>query len=148
METKNDFNCSITANINATDATTKIGNLPEWWGVGYAGSSEKPNDTFVIKMGGESFFNFTVEEIIPGKKVVWMVTDCYMPWYNDKKEWTDTKLVFTLNEDNGVTNLNFIHEGLTPEIDCFKDCSTGWTHWIKKSLFSYLTTGKGDFKQS
>jgi len=48
---------------------------------------------------------------------------------------------------NGLTELKFTHEGLTPEVECFKDCKPGWTHWIKTSLFSYFTTKKGDFNQ-
>lgn len=144
---KKDFNCSITANISAVEAIKKISNVPAWWGVTFTGSAEKQNDTFTVKMGGDSFFNFTVTEMIPGKRVVWLVSDCNMPWYSDKKEWANTKLVFDLAEDNGATTLTFTHEGLTPDVECYKDCEPGWTHWIRTSLFSYFTTGKGDFKQ-
>ncbi len=69
-------------------------------------------------MGGDSFFNFTVTELIPGKRVVWLVTDCNMPWYSDKKEWADTRLIFDLHEHDGITDLKFTHEGLTPEVEC------------------------------
>ena len=142
----NNFNCSLSANISAAEAIKKISNVPAWWGVTFSGSSEKPNDTFIIKMGGESFFNFTVTEFIPGKRVVWLITDCNMPWYADKKEWANTQLIFDLNEHNGITELKFTHEGLTPEVECYKDCAPGWTHWINTSLFSYFTTGEGVFR--
>ena len=69
-----------------------------------------------------------------------------MPWYLDKKEWTNTKLIFDLSENNGATTLNFTHEGLTPEVECYKDCEPGWTHWITTSLYSYLTKGQGVFR--
>ena len=144
---KSDFNCSIAAKISASEAIKKISNVPEWWGITFTGSSEKQYDKFTVKMGGDSFFNFTVTELIPGKKVVWLVTDCNMPWYSDKKEWTNTELIFDLNENNGETTLTFTHKGLTPDVECYKDCKPGWTHWITTSLFSYFTTGKGDFKQ-
>ena len=145
METKN-FHSSISAKINAGEALKKISNVREWGGVTFSGSAEKQNDRFTIKMGGDSFFNFTVTELIPGKRVVWLVTDCNMPWYSDKKEWADTKLIFDITENNGVTDLNFTHDGLTPDVECYKDCAPGWTHWIKTSLFSYFTTGKGVFR--
>lgn len=112
-----------------------------------SGNSEKQDDKFVVKMGGDSFFDFTIEELIPDKKIVWLVTDCNMPWYSDKKEWKNTKVIFELYENNGETKLTFTHEGLTPDIECYKACEPGWTHWITRSLFSYFTTGKGDFKQ-
>ncbi len=145
MEKKN-FHTTITVEASAGEAIKKISNIPEWWGITFTGSSEKQNDKFTVKMTGNSFFNFTVAELIPSKKVVWLVTDCYMPWYSDKKEWTNTKLIFDLNENNGKTELKFTHEGLTPEVECYKDCEPGWTHWIKTSLFSYFTTGKGVFR--
>jgi hypothetical protein len=146
METNN-FNSSISAKISAGEAIKKISNVPGWWGITFSGSSEKQNDQFIVKMGGDSFFNFTVTELIPGKRVVWLVTDCNMPWYTDKKEWANTKLIFDISEDDGVTTLNFTHEGLTPNVECYKDCEPGWTHWIKTSLFSYFTTGKGVFRE-
>jgi hypothetical protein len=142
----NDFNSSISAKISTDEAIKKISKVPEWWGITFTGSAEKLNDKFVVKMGGESFFNFTVTELIPGKRVVWLVTDCYMPWYSDKTEWTNTRLIFDLEQTNGETQIHFTHEGLTPDVECYKDCNPGWTHWIQTSLFSYLTDGKGVFR--
>jgi hypothetical protein len=146
--TKNDFNCEISAEIGAGEAIQKISNVTGWWGVTFAGSAAKQGDRFTIKMGGDSFFDFTVVEVTPGKRVVWLITDCYMPWFSDKKEWANTQLIFDLNENEGLTDLRFTHEGLTPDVECYKDCSLGWTHWIKKSLYSYLTTGEGVFKKA
>jgi len=143
---KNNFNISFSSNVSADEAIKKISNVPDWWGITFSGNSKKQNDKFIVKMGGDSFFDFTVTELIPGKRVVWLVTDCNMPWYSDKKEWTNTKLVFDVTENEGVTTLNFTHEGLTPEVECYNDCAPGWTHWIKTSLFSYFTTGSGVFR--
>jgi hypothetical protein len=143
---QNNFNSSFTANISADETIKKIGNVPDWWGISFTGNSEKQNDKFVVNMSGDSFFNLTVEELVPGKKVVWLVTDCNMPWYTDKKEWTNTRLVFDAKENNRITELHFTHEGLTPDVECYNDCVPGWTHWIKTSLSSYLTTGKGVFR--
>src|SRR5450432_4108133 len=142
----NDFISSISARISADQAIIRICNVPQWWGITFSGSSEKQNDKFIVKMGGDSFFNFIVEELIPGKRVIWLVTDCNMPWYADKKEWANTRLIFEVTENNGLTDLNFKHEGLTPEVECYNDCAPGWTHWIKTSLFSYFTIGKSVFR--
>lgn len=142
----NDFNASISAKISAEEAIKKISHVSDWWGITFSGNAEKQNDKFTVKMGGDSFFDFSVAELIPGKKVVWVVNDCNMPWYSDKTEWKNTKLIFDLHENKGETTLRFTHEGLTPDVECWKDCEPGWTHWIKTSLFSYLTTGKGVFR--
>lgn len=146
MENKN-FTRSISVNMPAEEVIKKVGNVTDWWGITFNGNSHKLNDTFVVKMGGESFFNFTITELDPHKKLVWSVTDCHMPWFTDKKEWAGTKIIFELSENNKTTTLNFTHQGLTPQVECYKDCEFGWNHWITHSLFSYLTTGKGDFNQ-
>ena len=143
---KINFSSRISAAISAREAISKISNVPAWWGVTFAGSAEKENDEFTVTMTGDSFFNFTVAELIADRRVVWLVTDCNMPWYSDKKEWAHTKLVFDLAEHDGMTELTFTHEGLTPDVECYKDCAPGWTHWITTSLFSYFTTGKGVFR--
>ena len=143
---KQNFTSSISANVSASEATKKISHVSGWWGVAFSGNAEKQNDEFVIKMGGDSWFNFRVTELIPGKRIVWLVTDCYMPWYTDKKEWAGTRLIFDITEKDGTTTLTFTHEGLTPDVECYKDCAPGWTHWIKTSLFSYFTTGEGVFR--
>ncbi len=145
---KQNFTSSTSAKISADEAIKKISNVPGWWGITFSGNSEKQNDQFIVKMGGDSFFNITVTELIPGKRLVWLVTDCHMPWYADKTEWTNTKMIFDLTENDGVTTVNFTHDGLTPDVDCYKDCVPGWTHWIKTSLFSYFTTGEGVFRPS
>jgi len=143
---KKDFTSIISAKNSAKKAIDKISNVPQWWGISFTGDSKNQNDQFVVKMGGDSFFNFTVEELIPGKRIVWLVTDCNMPWYSDKKEWANTRLIFDLEEHDGITELNFKHEGLTPDVECYKDCEPGWTHWIQTSMFSYLTKGEGVFR--
>ncbi|MFB9842405.1 SRPBCC family protein [Mucilaginibacter ginsenosidivorans] len=143
---KQNFTISISAGISAEEAIKKISNVPAWWGITFSGNSEKQNDQFVVKMGGDSFFDFTVTELIPGKRVVWSITDCNMPWYSDKKEWANTRLIFDLKETGGATALTFTHDGLTPDVECYNDCAPGWTHWIKTSLFSYFTTGQGVFR--
>jgi len=141
-----DFNSGFSVKMNAGEVIKKISHVPDWWGINFTGSAEKEKDRFTVTMGGDSFFDFTVTELVPDKRVVWLVEDCHMPWYADKKEWAHTRLIFDLRENHGVTELTFTHEGLTPDVECYKDCEPGWTHWIKTSLYSYLTTGKGVFR--
>ena len=43
---KNNFSSSIPAKISAEEATKKISNVPEWWGVAFTGSAGKQNDKF------------------------------------------------------------------------------------------------------
>ncbi len=138
----NSFTTRISIRISPEEALQKIGEVDQWWGVSFEGSAEKQGDHFVIKMGPEAWFNYTVAERTD-KKAVWHVDDCYMPWYDDKTEWKGHDMIFDIN----ANTLSFTHVGLVAGIACFKDCVPGWTHWITRSLASYFETGKGDFKQ-
>ena len=82
-------------------------------------------------------------EVIPDKKVVWLVTDSKLNFIEDQSEWTGTKISFELSNRDNKTQIHFTHAGLVPEVECYIDCVRGWDHYIKGSLFKLLTEGKG-----
>jgi hypothetical protein len=82
-------------------------------------------------------------EVTPNEKVVWLVTESKWNFIKDKSEWTGTKISFEISKINDKTQLRFTHLGLVPNIECYGDCSNGWSQLIQKSLFSLITTGKG-----
>ena len=82
-------------------------------------------------------------EVIPDKKVVWLVTGSKLNFIEDESEWTGTKISFELANDDGKTQVHFTHIGLVPKAECYIDCVRGWDHYIKGSLFKLLMTGKG-----
>ena len=82
-------------------------------------------------------------EVVQNKKIVWLVTESQLNFLNDKSEWTGTKISFEISELNNKTQLHFTHYGLLPNIECYKDCSSGWSKLIQESLYSLITTGKG-----
>ena len=83
-------------------------------------------------------------EIIPDKKIVWLVTESEMSWLEkDKQEWTNTKLIFEIAVEGDKTLLRFTHEGLIPEKECYERCAhEGWELVIKDWLFNFINTGK------
>ncbi len=138
-----DFNCSITANVSADEAMYAISQIQDWWKKGFAGTAEKLNDEFTVKFSGESFVNFTITEFVPDTKVVWTVTDCFLPWFADKTEWTGTNVVFELSSHGHSTTINFTHQGLVPQVECFNMCAAGWTGHVTNSLQKLLAEGLG-----
>jgi hypothetical protein len=137
-----DFNCSITANVSAEEAMEAISQVSVWWAKNFTGSAEKLNDEFTVTFG-DTFVSFKVTELVPEAKVVWTATDCYLPWLNDKTEWTGTKVIFELSTENGETTIHFTHQGLLPEVECYDMCVKGWTQYIPGSLLALLKEGVG-----
>jgi len=142
MEQKN-YHCSIAANITADQAYANIANVGAWWAKSFNGKALATGDTFTVHFG-ETNVAFEIAEASPSKKVVWKVTDCYLHWLNDKKEWKDTNVVWEISTANNATKIDMTHEGLTPEVECYEDCRKGWDEHISDSLFKLVTGGVGN----
>ncbi len=82
-------------------------------------------------------------EVIPHKKVVWLVVDNYFNFTEDKSEWKGTKIIFEISKKGEKSEIRFTHLGLVPEYECFDVCSNAWGSYINGSLRSLITTGTG-----
>jgi hypothetical protein len=140
--TEQDFSYNITVNAPAKEAMKKISQVNLWWAKNFKGKAEKLNDEFSVHFG-DTFVNFKISEVIADKKIVWLVTDCNLHWIKDKKEWTNTEVIWTLTEKSGKTQIDFVHKGLTPESECYESCKPGWTGHLKGSLQKLIDEGKG-----
>jgi hypothetical protein len=102
------------------EAYAKIANVGGWWAKRFKGKALNMNDTFTVEFG-ETKVAFEITEAMPGKKVVWKVTDCYLHWLNDKTEWKGTTIVWDITATNGTTKIDMTHVGLKPGIECYND---------------------------
>jgi hypothetical protein len=141
MEQQN-YQCSIAADFTPAVAFEAIGRVNEWWAKNTEGSAEKLNDVFTVRFG-ETFVTFKVTESMPGKKIVWAVTDCHLPWLKDKTEWNGTTVVFEIAPLSDQTQVTMTHVGLVPAIECYEGCESGWNRYFKGSLFNLLTEHEG-----
>jgi hypothetical protein len=132
------YQCSIAADITPHEAFEGISQVNEWWAKNFEGHSQKLNDIFTVRFG-ETWVTFKISEIIPDKKIIWDVTDCYLPWLKDKTEWNGTAVVFEISPLGDETQVTMTHIGLVPEVECFGVCEAGWNKHIKGSLFKLLT---------
>ena len=71
--------------------------------------------------------------------MIWDVTACaFLP------DWVGTRPVFTLSEaPDGGCDVRFLHEGLSPRLECYEACRTGWDQYLP-SLRDYIETGTGN----
>jgi hypothetical protein len=142
MKNKN-YMATIEVAKSPKDVFNHINDVSKWWSKDYEGSSTKLNDEFVICHPNRHYSKQKLVEVIPNKKVVWLVTDSKLNWIEkDKYEWTNTKMVFEITTKGDKTVLHFTHEGLVPEKECYAMCEQGWNMVIKDWLFNFITVGK------
>jgi hypothetical protein len=138
-----DFSTIILVNQTPKEVFNAINNVRGWWQGEIEGSTNKVNDEFTYRMEEFHFSKQKLIEVIPEKKIVWLVTESRLNFIKDKNEWTGTKIIFDISEINNKTQLRFTHQGLVPKIECYGDCSNAWSQLIQQSLFSLITTGEG-----
>src|SRR5260221_12294518 len=127
------YTASIMVNATAQEAFKSINSVTKWWTENLEGNSQKLNDEFIVRFGDVHYSRQKLVELVPGKKVVWLVTDSKLNFIKDKQEWTGTKISFEITDpdsdrddnkyDNYRTQIRFTHLGLVPEIKCFNACS-------------------------
>ncbi len=137
------YSATIEVAKSAQDVFNYINDVSKWWSKDFEGSSSKLNDEFVICHPGAHYSKQKLIEVIPGKKVVWLVTDSELDWLEkDKHEWTNTRMIFEITANEDKTVLHFTHEGLVPEKECYARCEQGWNMVIKDRLFNFITDEK------
>jgi hypothetical protein len=141
--TTQDFSTSILVDETPQQAFDAINNVRGWWSEEIEGNTDKLNEEF--KYHFKDVHNCTMKliELIPGKKVTWLVLDNYFNFTEDKSEWKGTKINFDISRKDDKTEVRMTHVGLVPEYECFDVCKNAWTQYIQQSLYNLITTGKG-----
>jgi hypothetical protein len=137
------FTTTFFVNQSPKEVFAAINNVSGWWQGEINGSSNKIDDEFTYQVEDIHFSKQKLVEVVPNKKVVWLITDSRLNFIEDKSEWTGTKISFEISEINNKTQLRFTHFGLVPKVECYNECSNVWSRLIQESLFSLITTGKG-----
>lgn len=138
---------NFTANILiAQDPETTfnaIKNFRAWWSEEIEGNTGELNEEFFYHYKDVHLCKMKLIEIIPDKKLVYQVLDNQFNFVKDKSEWINTKLIFEITTQDDKTRVQFTHQGLVPEYECYNVCNDAWTSYIQGSLQSLITTGKG-----
>lgn len=121
--------------------------VAKWWGgKDLSGKSTSLNDEFIVNHPGAHYSKQKLIEVIPNKKVVWLVTESKLSWLKNQDEWTNTKMIFEITSKPHSFILHFMHEGLVPEKESHEKCAQGWRMVIKDWLYHFVMYNKPHFE--
>ncbi len=140
------FTFTITTRRTPEEVFKAVTDVRSWWHGLYSehfeGPTERLNDEFTFNAGdGAHYSKHKLIEVIPNKRIVWLVTDSSLSFVEKKDEWVGTKIIFDIVEKNGETELTFTHHGLTPELECYDSCSGAWSQYLEEKLQALINTG-------
>ncbi len=141
--TNENFTTRISVDQSPEEVFAAINNVRGWWADGIDGSTDKLGAEFVFHHKDIHRSTQKITEFVPGKKVVWRVTDSRLNFVKDKTEWTGTEVVFEIARKGNKTEVRFTHVGLVPKFECYGGCSGAWGFLINDSLRNLIKTGKG-----
>jgi len=141
--TTQDFNITISVDQTPNEVFNAVNNVRGWWSERIDGGTEKLNNEFTYQRWDLHKCTMKLVEVIPDKKVVWLVLDNYFSFTEDKTEWIGTKIEFEIAEKDNKTQVHFTHWGLVPAYECYNICFDAWSRYINQSLRGLIMTGKG-----
>ena len=142
MQAQN-YTTTIVFPQDAKTAFNAIKNFRAWWSEDIDGETDKLNKEFLYHYKDVHLCKMKLITFVPNKRLVYQVLDNQFSFTKDKTEWIGTKLIFDIAKAGQQTKVTFTHEGLVPEYECYKVCYDAWGNYIRNSLYSLITTGKG-----
>lgn len=137
------FTTAILVSQSPAEVFKAINNPKAWWSEDIDGDTGKLHAEWTYHFADSHRCKMKTIEMIPGKKVVWLVEDNYFKSIKDKSEWVGNKITFEIFKQGNKTQMVFTQIGLVPAYECYNVCRDAWTGFIQRSLQSLITTGKG-----
>ncbi|HYJ65290.1 MAG TPA: SRPBCC domain-containing protein [Parafilimonas sp.] len=134
-----DFSTTLLVEQTPAEVFNAINNVRAWWFGEIEGSTDKLNDEFTYKYETFHYTKQKLTEVIPNKKIVWLVTESNLSFVEDKNEWTGTKIIFDITEKDNKTEVRFTHQGLVPKSECYNECSNAWSGIVRNNLYKLIT---------
>ena len=138
-----DFTTTISVDQTPEEAFAAVIDVRGWWSGEIDGPTGVLGGEFTYRYEDLHYSKQKVTELIPGKKVVWLVLDSHLGFVEDKHEWNGTRVTFDITRKGDKTEVRFTHAGLVPAHQCYGACSNAWSSYVHGSLRSLIATGKG-----
>lgn len=139
-----DFTITLLVDKTPAQAFETIKNVRKWWcgiyGEEITGETDHLNDEFSFRAGGGAHYSKQkLVELIPNKKIAWLVTESSLTFLKNESEWTRTIICFELSKKHNKTQIVFTHFGITPQVECYESISSAWTQYLQVRLVSELS---------
>src|SRR5436190_2197898 len=141
--TMSDFTTTFVVEQTPEEAFQAITNPRGWWSENIKGTTDKLGEEWTYSYKDAHRCLLKLTESVPGKKVVYHILENYFDFTEDKTEWIGTDLIFDISDKDGKTEVNFKHQGLVPEYECYDLCSSSWGSYVNGSLRALIRTGEG-----
>lgn len=136
-----DFSVAFVVDHTPAQVFDAINNVRAWWSGEIEGDTDHLGAEFTYRYEDMHFSRQRIAELVPGRRVVWHVEEGYLSFVDDKNEWTGTDIVFDITPIAGQTEVRFTHVGLSPQIECFDQCSSAWSALVAGNLRKHISTG-------
>jgi uncharacterized protein YndB with AHSA1/START domain len=141
--TGNDYTAAFTVDRSPAEAYAAITDVRGWWSAEVDGPTAEVGDVFVFTVPDVHRCSLEVTEAVPGRRIVWRVSDSWLSFVSDTTEWDDTDIVFDIEATDDGTEVRFTHVGLAPAVECYDICTDAWGSYLRGSLRGLITTGEG-----
>jgi hypothetical protein len=147
MKTQN-LTFTFTVDQTPEQAFAAINNVRAWWSGNIDGATDQLGAEWTYRYKDVHYSKQRITELIPGKKVTWLVVDSLLSFVDDKTEWNGTEIIFDISanasQTPAQTQVRFTHQGLTPDVECYDGCSSAWGFIINTSLRNLIAAGHGE----
>lgn len=135
-----DFSTRFTVQQSPADVYAAINDVRGWWTGELDGPTSAVGDVFTYRHEDVHRSTQRVAESVPGRRVVWLVTDAHLSFTPDPAEWTGTQVVFDIAAGTDGTEVRFTHVGLSRERACYESCSSAWSYFVDERLRSRIVS--------
>lgn len=108
---------------------TTLEGIQSWWEGKVSGDPTELGELSFGIHGSDDHTRVQVTGTVSPTDVAWSVLED--SGYGG--EWLDTSMAFHLQEElDASTLLSMHHQGLTPLLDCYADCASGWDRRLQE----------------
>ncbi|ROS31344.1 SRPBCC family protein [Cellulomonas sp. PhB150] len=140
---EDDFTTSFVVDESPDDVFAAVLDVRGWWTDDIEGPTGDVGDVFVFRHTDVHYSKLLITEVVPGRRVTWLVLDTELSFVEDTTEWINTSITFEVTPTAAGTEVRFTHHGLVPAYECYDACSSAWGFYLVYSMRSLIVTGAG-----